>query len=512
MIVPAVANEPARTAPGASCASAASVRFPVAPGVLSTSSGRRQVLVVDDEESLRHMLQLMLRKEGYDVHAACDVKSALSALDQRSFDIIITDLRMPGSTGLDLVDEIVRRRLPATVVVMTAYGSREVAIEAMKRGAYDYLSKPFTADELVLLLRKAEERQRLASENTSLRQRLGEKSADGLPGMVGHATAMVELFRTVRKIADFKTTVLIQGESGTGKELVARALHGLSSRAGKPFVALNCGAIPAPLLESALFGHKKGAFTDAVRDHMGVFLEANGGTILLDEIADLPLGVQVKLLRVLQEGEVRRLGDERDVPVDVRVVAASARPLEEAVAAGDFREDLFYRLNVIKVVVPPLRERRTDLPLLINHLIERLNERLNLRITAVAPDALSVLLDAAWPGNVRELENALERAMVLAEGQEVTMAGLPAYLRPAEATPRSADEDQTFSLKAAVRRTEAQAIARALRKAGGNRTHAADLLGLSHRALLYKIKEYGLGAHAGPDDETLRAGGKAHGS
>lgn len=501
MIQSAVADEAARVAPGAS--SACRDERPAVPKQL-----RRRVLVVDDEESLRHMLQLMLRKEGYEVVCAGDVDAAVAALDGAAYDIVITDLRMPGRSGLELVDEIGRRRLGTTVVVMTAYGSREVAIEAMKRGAYDYLSKPFASDELVLLLRKAEERERLAHENRALRHRLAEpQPVEALPGMVGDTPVMKELFRTIRKIAEFKTTVLIQGESGTGKELVARAVHRLSSRVAKPFVALNCGAIPASLLESALFGHRKGAFTDATRDHAGAFEEANGGTIFLDEIADLPLPLQVKLLRVLQEGEIRRLGDERDHPVDVRVVAASAKDLSEATRTGGFREDLFYRLNVITVVVPPLRERRQDLPGLIQHLLARLNARLGLQIRGISAEAMATLLDAEWPGNVRELENALERAMVLAEGPEVTSSGLPAYLRTRH---EPAPEGTDFSLKAAVRRTESQLIRRALAACGGNRTHAADLLGLSHRALLYKIKEYALNGDDGDADSAARpaAGGR----
>ncbi len=482
MMLSAVSNDAARKSRGATVASGDNRAARSLP-----HQGR--VLVVDDEESLRHMLQLMLRKEGYQVIVAADVEAALAQMDSQGFDIVITDLRMPGRSGLELVDEIARRGLPSTVVVMTAYGSRDVAIEAMKRGAYDYLSKPFASDELVLLLRKAEERERLAKENRLLRLRLNEaEHSEALPAMVGQSADMLELFRTVRKIAEFKTTTLIQGESGTGKELVARALHALSPRASGPFVPINCGAIPSSLLESALFGHRRGAFTDASRDHKGVFEEAHEGTLFLDEIADLPLAVQVKLLRVLQESEVRRLGDERDVPVDVRVIAASACDLAHLVAQGLFREDLFYRLNVVSLTVPPLRERRQDIPTLVGHLLERLNKRLDLHVVSVTPEALAVLLEAPWPGNVRELENALERAMVLSDGHEVNLTGLPGYLVPKSAIPAALD----LSLKTAVRRTEAQLIRQALDKAQGNRTHAADLLGLSHRALLYKIKEYGL--------------------
>jgi two-component system response regulator AtoC len=309
----------------------------------------RRVLIVDDEQNLRHMLQTLLKREGYEPVGVASVEGALRELSDRPYDIVITDLRMPGQSGMDLVDQVRQRHLGTTVVVMTAYGSRDIAIEAMKRGAYDYISKPFEADEIVLLLRKAEERERLFRENQTLHKQIragGQEPETGLGDLVARSQQMLDLFRTVRKIAEFKTTVLIGGESGTGKELIARAIHRLSPRAQTPFIAVNCGAIPDNLLESELFGHRKGAFTDANRDRKGLFEEASGGTLFLDEIGELPLGLQVKLLRVLQEGEIRRLGDSQDIKVDVRVVAATARDLLAEVSRGAFREDLFYRLNV----------------------------------------------------------------------------------------------------------------------------------------------------------------------
>jgi two-component system response regulator AtoC len=458
----------------------------------------RRVLVVDDEENLRHMLQILLRREGYETIGASSVDAALVEIERQPFDIIITDLRMPGRGGLELIDEVRKRNLETTVVVMTAYGSKEVAIEAMKRGAYDYLSKPFEADEVVLLLRKAEERERLHRENLTLRKQIrsgGGEPETGLGEMVAKSSRMTELFRTIRKIAEFKTTILVGGESGTGKELVARAIHRLSPRAGAPFIAVNCGAIPGSLLESELFGHRKGAFTDANRDRKGLFEEATGGTLFLDEIGELPLGLQVKLLRVLQEEEIRRLGDTQDVKVDVRVVAATARDLAEEVKRGGFREDLYYRLNVLAVHLPPLRDRREDIPLLVTHFVQRMNARMGLSITGASTEAMRQLIEFDWPGNVRELENTIERAMVLTDGAQIDLESLPERLRrPTGAAPPTivTPLDDDLSIKRASRRAEEDLIRRALVRTGGNRTRAAELLEISHRALLYKIKEYGV--------------------
>jgi two-component system, NtrC family, response regulator AtoC len=476
----------------------------------------RRVLIVDDEQNLRHMLQTLLKREGYEPVGVPSVDGALKELGERPYDIVITDLRMPGRSGMDLVDEIRRRNLGCTVVVMTAYGSRDIAIEAMKRGAYDYISKPFEVDEMVLLLRKAEERERLFRENQSLHRQIragGQEPETGLGDLVAHSRQMLELFKTVRKIAEFKTTVLIGGESGTGKELVARAIHRLSPRAPHPFIAVNCGAIPDALLESELFGHRKGAFTDANRDRKGLFEEASGGTLFLDEIGELPLGLQVKLLRVLQEGEIRRLGDSQDTKVDVRVVAATARDLGAEVGRGAFREDLFYRLNVFALQLPALRERREDIPPLVNHFVARMNARMGLHVAGVSPEAMRLLIDYDWPGNVRELENCVERAIVLCEGTEIEVDALPERLHAVVAAPASTaalEEGETdLSIKRASRRSEEALIRRALQKTRGNRTRAAELLEISHRALLYKIKEYGI--NVGRDTRELAAMAEQHG-
>jgi two-component system response regulator AtoC len=462
----------------------------------------KRILLVDDEENFRHMLQLLLDREGYTAVGVASVDAALAELKAHPYDVIITDLRMPGRNGLELVDEVRRQQLDTTVVVMTAYGSRDVAIKAMKHGAYDYLSKPFEADEVVLLLRKAEERERLSRENKSLRQEILAQGHDpdrGLGEMVAQSAVMNQIFRTIRKIAEFKTTVLIEGQSGTGKELVARAIHRLSPRSSGPFVAVNCGAIPATLLESELFGHRKGAFTDAIRDRKGLFEEASRGTLFLDEIGELALPLQVKLLRVLQEGSIRRLGDVQDIQVDVRVVAATVRDLDAEVGKGAFREDLYYRLNVMSIHVPALSERPEDIPHLVAHFVQRMSARMGLGVHGVTPDAMRLLVDFHWPGNVRELENAIERAMVLTDGPQIDVDALPPRLKEKEEAAQrpmvpTGGANDDLSIKRASRRTEVDLIRRALSKTGGNRTRAAELLEISHRALLYKIKDYGIGA------------------
>jgi two-component system response regulator AtoC len=370
-----------------------------------------------------------------------------------------------------------------------------VAIEAMKRGAYDYISKPFRPDEVLLVLKKAEERERLFRENVSLKQALAERRREdpkGIAGVIAGAPRMQELLRTTRKIAEYKTTVLVTGESGTGKELIARAIHDLSPRANEAFVAVNCGAIPESLIESELFGHKKGSFTDAIRDKKGLFEEASGGTLFLDEIGELPLGLQVKLLRVLQEQAVRPVGANDDQKVDVRVVTATVRDLSQMVEEGTFREDLFYRLNVIQVHLPALRERREDIPALLEHFVQRTNQKLGTQCQGASPEAMKLLLAYAWPGNVRELENTIERAVVLSDGPRIEVEGLPERLRENQDKIRQTLQSGELSIKKTTRVIEEELIRKALRSTGGNRTNAAKILEISHRALLYKLKEYGI--------------------
>ncbi len=454
----------------------------------------RTLLVVDDEEPIRHLLTVFLTGYGYEVRAVEDGARALAELRTRDYDVVLSDVRMPRLGGLELLAEALRLHPDLTFVAMSAYGSHDAAIAAVKAGAYDYVSKPFKPDEILLVLQKAEERERLRRENRRLRSELARDYR--LDGIVGGSEAMAEVLRQVRKVAPLKTTVLLGGESGTGKELVARALHELSPRASLPFVAVNCGAIPAELVESELFGHVKGAFTDASRDKRGLVAEADGGTLFLDEIGELPQPLQVKLLRFLQEGEIRRVGDTRSEPVDVRVVAASARDLGRAVELGQFRQDLFYRLNVLGIRLPPLRERPGDVEALAHHFLSRYAPlRPDAAVTGFTPEALEALRAWRWPGNVRELEHAVERAVVLCEGGRIREDDLPDRLREAQREPAPLRADpETLSVKKAGRALEEQLIRRALEKTGGNRTRAAELLELSYRALLYKIKEYGIEA------------------
>jgi two-component system response regulator AtoC len=447
------------------------------------------VLVVDDEENIRLVLRTLLRKHGYDVEIADSGEAALKALDSFDPDVILTDVRMPKISGLDLLAALKAKQHPATVIVMSAYGNVDLAIEAMKAGAYDYVGKPFKPDEIVLALRKAEERESLRRENRALREQVSQNNQ--FESILAKSKEMVEIFRTITKIAEFKTTVLVTGESGTGKELVARAVHSRSTaRKGGPFVAINCGAIPENLLESELFGHKKGAFTDATSDRRGLFEEATGGTLFLDEIGELPGNLQVKLLRVLQEEHIRRLGDTRDVKVDVRIIAATHRDLSADVKAGRFREDLFYRIHVLAIHVPPLRERRDDVGLLVDHFIARNNARLGTDIRGVSGEARKLLLEYAWPGNVRELENTIERAMVLGETNVLEVTDLPERIRSALDPVQVQLASGELSIKKTSAAIEEILIRRALQKTKGNRTRAADLLEISHRALLYKIKDY----------------------
>ena len=460
----------------------------------------KRVLVVDDEENLRHILSIILTKEGYEVEAVKNGREALNCLEKSIYDTVLCDIRMPVMDGITFLKGAKGQgsgvRGETTIIMMSAYGTIDDAIEAMKLGAYDFISKPFKSDEVLLTIRKAEERERLRRENSELREVV--KKDYGVTGIITKNDEMVKMLATVKKVADYKTTVLITGESGTGKELIARALHYNGARGSKAFVAVNCGAIPENLLESEFFGHVKGAFTDAVRNKKGLFEEAEGGTLFLDEIGELPFHLQVKLLRVLQEEEVMRIGDTKPIKVSVRIVAATVKDLDREVKEGRFREDLFYRLNVLPIHLPPLRERPEDIPALSSHFLEKYKDRHRVKVGAVSPDAMKLLMDYTWPGNVRELENAIERSVLLSEGENISVSALPPAVRGKMVTAspgtvlKSGISADNLSIKKAARAMEEELIKRALEKSHANRTHAAELLELSHRALLYKIKEYGI--------------------
>ncbi|MGI9076562.1 MAG: sigma-54-dependent transcriptional regulator [Gemmatimonadaceae bacterium] len=443
-----------------------------------------KILIVDDEPALRHTLSIILSDDGHSTASACDGEEALAALAPGGVDLVLCDLRMPRLGGLEFLERYTQQENRALVIVMSAYGDADTAITAMQRGAYDYISKPFKADEVRLVVRKASERENLRARVQRLE---GELSALTGGEIVGRSVVMRAAIDLARKVAPHSSSTLITGESGTGKELIARLIHGASPRTNRPFVAINCGALPEALLESELFGHVKGAFTGAVVDRKGLFEEANHGTLLLDELGDLPLALQVKLLRALQEGEVRPLGATASRSVDVRVVAATNRDLAADVRSGRFRDDLYYRINVVTIALPPLRNRREDIPDLARHFLARHNQRMGLRVQEIAAAAMRVLVGYAWPGNVRELENVIERALVLTTRSAIEREHLPEVL--------SASVPATIglSVKKETAVLEKSLIQRALAATEGNRTRAAQLLELSHRALLYKIREYGLG-------------------
>jgi two-component system response regulator AtoC len=453
-----------------------------------------RVLIIDDEKPFADMLDTMLRGAGYDTSVRYRGEDGLAAMGESRWDLVLCDIKMPRMNGLELLDAMAERGLSSTVIIMSAFGTIDLAIEALRRGAYDYISKPFKRDEVILVLRKAEEREQLRARVAELEEHVSrlEKIEGGDRPLLGESEPMRELKRLLSKVAAFPTTVLLTGESGTGKELVARAIHRASPRADKPFVAVNCGAIPESLLESELFGHMRGAFTDAHADKPGLFVEAHTGTLLLDEVGELPPSLQVGLLRVLQEGEVRPVGSSKSRKVDVRVIAATHRNLGEDVAEGRFREDLYYRLNVLPVHAAPLRERASDIPLLAEHILGRIASRMGLAASTLDPAATKLLLAYSWPGNVRELENVLERAMVLSEGSVIQPEDLPTYLKTSGDPVQAIVASGELSIKKAQAFIERELIKRALAETGGNRTHAAKLLELSHRALLYKIKDYDL--------------------
>ncbi|MEZ4600193.1 MAG: sigma-54 dependent transcriptional regulator [Syntrophotaleaceae bacterium] len=446
----------------------------------------RKILTIDDEASMRHMLRLVLEKEGYRVSEAGGGEEALALLQKENFSTILCDIRMPGMDGLAFLQAVKERNIEGTVIMMSAYGTVDTAVECLKAGAYDYISKPFKPDEVKLTLRKAEEKLRLQQENIRLRRELNRQQ-HGERQIIYRSAVMERVLDLAARVAEVSAPVLITGETGTGKELFARELHRKSVRCQKPFVAVNCGAIAPSLIESELFGHARGAFTGAVHQKPGLFESAEGGTLFLDEIGELPLELQPKLLRVLQEGEVRRIGENRSRKVDVRILAATARDLRKAVEDAAFRDDLFFRLAVVEIHIPPLRERPEDIGLLAEYFISAIASREGRTAPKLSGEAEQILSRYSWPGNVRELANFMERTMIFNRGSTIDLEVFPGEMRRKNREPL-----EEYSLKKASTRLEREYIRKALSETEGNRTQAAKLLEISLRNLLYKIKEYQL--------------------
>ena len=445
-----------------------------------------KILIIDDDLGLRDSLSLILQEGGHEAVAEGKPRNGLERALADTFDIVLCDVRMPDMNGLEFLREHKRRRGSALVIMMSAYGGEDAALAAMQEGAYDYLPKPFRRDEVLLTLRKAEEREQLKGRVASLEAELARRRDLDI---VADSPAMRQVMELATLVAPHDTTLLITGESGTGKEVIARAIHRMSPRRAAPFVAVNCGAIPENLLESELFGHTRSAFTGATRNKIGLIEEANGGTLLLDEIGDLPLPLQVKLLRVLQESEVRRVGDSQVRKINVRFMSATVRDLEAAIVSGDFREDLFYRLNVVRIHIAPLRERPEDLDGLVARLLERESTRAGRKLT-LAPGAFEAIKESTWPGNVRELENALERVAVLSTDGVIRPEGFGSERRSLELDDRRSTigGERPTTLKAALDEAERRAVEIALDSTGGSRVEAARILGVSLRTLYYKLK------------------------
>jgi len=469
---------------------------------------KKQVLIVDDEPNLRKILAAQLSRDGYDVMTAEDGEQGLSFLREHHIDLVITDLKMPKVDGMTLLREALREAPDLPIVMITAHGTVDTAVEALKLGAFDYLTKPFDKDEVRQIVAKALKTRELAGEEAAPLQ----KDEPGARfGIIGQSPGLTDLYAVLERVADSPTTVLVTGESGTGKELVARALHDHSARRGKPFIKVNCAAIPKELIESELFGYERGAFTGAVSSKPGRFELANGGTLFLDEIGEIPVEMQVKLLRALQESEFERVGGIKTIRVDVRLVAATNRDLKKLISQNLFREDLFYRLNVVSIRLPALRERPTDIPLLVEHFLTKFNDRLKKQVSGVEPEALDLLANYGWPGNIRELENVMERSVLFCDSQKLKVDDLPGELRgsgsggsmlpPASTDPNAAPSSEMplsgegglkEHVKVAMSRLERELVSRALKQTNNNVTHAARLLKISRKGLQLKMKELGL--------------------
>jgi len=453
-----------------------------------------KILVADDEQSMREFLDIMLKKEGYKVSLASNGEEVAKLVENDLFDLVLLDIRMPKLDGISALRKI-KANAPETIVIMiTAYASADTAIKAMKEGAYDYITKPFKVEEIKLIIKNALEKKNLQKENVLLKQAVRDRFHFG--NIIGQSPKMVVLYDLLEKVSPTKTNILVTGESGTGKELVAKAIHYNSPRKEKPFVTLNCGAIPESLIESELFGHMKGAFTDAIATKKGLFEVADEGTIFLDEISELPLLMQVKLLRVLQDKEFKRVGGTEDIRVDVRIIAATNKELEEAVKEKRFRDDLFYRLNVIQIKLPPLRDRREDIQTLANHFLKKYSQELNKNILNISPEALQILLNYEYPGNVRELQNIIERAVALESSPDLTAHNLSSYLSEQPLLRKGPIDieipNEGIDLEKMVEDLERTLLLKALDRTKGIKKKAAELLHINFRSMRYRLEKYGL--------------------
>lgn len=462
-----------------------------------------RILVVDDEESIREFLDIMLRKEGYEVTCVEDGQKAIDTLKKKSFDLLISDLQMPNVTGIELLKHCRETYSDLLFMMITAFGTAESAVEAMKMGAYDYITKPFKIDEVRINIANALRSRNLEVENRVLRKELQKEYS--FQNLVGNSEAMHKIFELIRKVSDSPTNVLVTGESGTGKEMVAKAIHYNSPLKDRPFVSVNCGAIPENLVESELFGHKKGSFTGAISDKDGLFEVADGGTLFLDEIGELPLSSQVRILRAIQEKTVRRVGGTEDIKVEVRIIAATNRDLEFMVQQGTFRQDLYYRLNVINIRTPALRERRDDIPLLASHFLQKYSERFNKAIQTISKEAMDLLRKYDFPGNVRELENIIERTVALESGATVLPESLPQFVNtPSGRKMVSSDgieiTDDGIDLQKVLDQLEKELLVKAIHQANGVKKRAAKLLGITFRSMRYRVEKFSLGK---VDDDEL---------
>jgi two-component system response regulator PilR (NtrC family) len=460
---------------------------------------KSKILVVDDEPGMREFLEIMLQKDNYLVSTATDGAEAIEKIENALYDLAVVDVQMPVMNGIEVLKKINEKCPETTVIMITAFASHETAIEAMKLGAYDYITKPFKIDEIKLVIKKALDKKRLERENSRLKKELETKY--GFGNIIGRSPAIIKIFELIKRVSELKVNILIAGESGTGKELVARAIHYSGTRHEGPFVPVNCGAIPETLMESELFGYRRGAFTGALRDKRGLFEEASGGTIFLDEIADLPLHLQVKLLRVIEEKSIRPLGSTEPVPIDGRVIAATNKKVEEEVSKGRFREDLFYRLNVIKIILPPLRERKEDISPLAIHFIGKYSHEMGKDIRGISPKALEILENYHYPGNVRELENIIARCVALETVNVIRHETLPQLVSGKDYLDLETSFSSNASLDTLLGNVEKKMIEKALRSTGGNKTEAAKLLGITLRSLRYRLAKHGLYEESGDEDE-----------